>query len=125
MTLKCDYEKAWKELKEEYGEIIFKRRSEKDSVCHDIGLCLHLNILMDVFEKKHTNIIDIRRRSNEEVAGFFMRKYMNLFMKYINLKNRLKKLSQKSMDEKIEISYFRYELNQIYQSIKRDIEECK
>jgi len=29
MTLKCDYEKAWKELKEEYGKIIFKKRKLK------------------------------------------------------------------------------------------------
>jgi len=32
MTLRCDCEKAWKELEEEYGRIIFKRRSEKDSI---------------------------------------------------------------------------------------------
>jgi len=121
MTLRCDYEKAWKELKEEYGRIIFKRRSEKDSIRYDI----ELSILMNELEKKHTNIIYIRRRSNEEVAGFFMRKFMNLFAKYLNLKNRLEKLSQKGMDEKIEISYFRYELAQICQSIKRGIEECK
>jgi len=31
-SVKCDYEKAWKELEEEYGRIIFKRRSEKDSI---------------------------------------------------------------------------------------------
>ncbi|GAH44783.1 unnamed protein product, partial [marine sediment metagenome] len=84
-----------------------------------------LKLYMKEIEGRHRNIIDIRRRSNEEVAGFFMRKFMNLFAKYLNLKNRLEKLSQKGMDEKIEISYFRYELNQIYQSVKKDIEKYR
>jgi len=92
MILKCDYEKAWKELKEEYGKIIFKRRSEKDSVHYDI----ELSILMNDFGKKYTNIIDIRRRSNEKVAGNFMRKYMEVYAKYIDLKSKLKKLYRES-----------------------------
>jgi len=122
MTLKCDYEKAWKELKRCF-ENIAKSENRKHQEYNVFGLN-YFNI-MNSLEKKHTNIIYIRRRSNEEVAGFFMRKFMNLFAKYLNLKNRLEKLGQKGMDEKIEISYFRYELAQICQSIKRDIEECK
>ncbi|GAH27413.1 unnamed protein product, partial [marine sediment metagenome] len=84
-----------------------------------------LRAYMKEIEGRHRNIVTIRRRSNEEVAGLFMRKFMNLFAKYIDLRNRLEKLCQKSMDEKEEIPYFRHELNQIYQSVKRDIEECK
>jgi len=36
------------------------------------------------------------RRSNEEVAGLCMRKYMEIYAKYINLKNELEKLCEKS-----------------------------
>jgi len=41
------------------------------------------------------------------------------------LKNKLEKLDQESMNEEIEISYFKDELDKIYQSVRRDIEECK
>jgi len=50
---------------------------------------------------------------------------MNLFAKYINLKNKLEKLNQESRDKKMGISYFYHELNHIYQSVRRDIEELK
>jgi hypothetical protein len=119
-SLKCDYEKAWKEIEEKFGdEIVYY---EDKRVGNTAG---KLKSYMKEIEGRHRNIIDIRRRSNEEVTGLFMRKFMNLFAKYIDLKNRLEKLSQKSMDEKKEIPYFRHELNQIYQSVRRDIEECK
>jgi len=118
--LKCDYEKAWKEIEEKFGdETVYY---EDNKVGNTAG---KLKSYMKEIEGRHRNIIDIRRRSNEEVAGLFMRKFMNLFTKYINLKNRLEKLSQKSMDEGGGLSYFRHELNQICQSAKRDIEECK
>ncbi len=121
MTLKCDYEKAWKEVEEKFGDEIV--HCEDNKVGNTAG---KLKSYMKEIEGRHRNIIDIRRRSNEEVAGLFMRKFMNLFAKYIDLKNRLEKLSQKkSKDEKEEISYFRHELNQIYQSVRRDIEEYK
>jgi len=119
-SVKCNYEKAWKEFKRYFGiQVIYVPDKEGCRTGREI------DSIMDEIEQKYMNIIDIRRRSNEEVAGFFMRKFMNLFAKYLNLKNRLEKLGQKGMDEKIEISYFRYELAQICQSIKRDIEECK
>ena len=119
-SLKCNYEKAWKEVEEKFGDEIVYYEDKK--VGNTAG---KLKLYMEEIEGRHRNIIDIRRRGNEEVAGLFMRKFMNLFAKYINLKNRLERLSQKSKDEKIEISYFRHELNQIYQSVRRDIEECK
>ena len=118
--LKCDYEKAWKEIEEKFGdEIVY---SEDKRVGNTAG---KLKSYMKEIEGRHRNIIDIRRRSNEEVAGLFMRKFMNLFAKYINLKNKLGILNQESKDEKIGISYFRHELNQIYQSVKEDIEGYK
>lgn len=120
MTLKCDYEKAWRELEKEFGDEVVYSKDKR--VGNTAG---QLRAYMKGIEGRHRNVIDIRRRSNEEVAGLFMRKFMNLFAKYINLKNKLEKLDQESMDEKIEISYFRHELNQIYQSVKKDIEECK
>jgi len=119
-SLKCDYEKAWKEIEEMFGDEIVYYEDKK--VGNTAG---KLKLYMKEIEGRHRNIIDIRRRSNEEVAGLFMRKFMNLFAKYLNLKNRLEELNQESMDEKEEISYFRHELNQIYQSVRRDIEEYK
>jgi len=118
--LKCDYKKAWKEIEEKFGDEIVYYEDKK--VGNTSG---KLKLYMKEIEGRHRNIIDIRRRSNEEVAGLFMRKFMNLFAKYLNLKNELEKLNQKGKDKKIEISYFRYELNRIYQSVKRDIEEYK
>jgi len=119
-SLKCDYEKAWKEVEEKFGdETVY---CEDNKVGNTAG---KLKSYMEEIKGRHKNIIDIRRRSNEEVAGLFMRKFMNLFAKYINLKNKLEKLNQECMDEKIEISYFKHELVKIYQSARRDIEECK
>ena len=120
MTLRCDYEKAWKELKRQFGiQVIYVPDEEGCRTGKEI------DSIMDQIEQKYMNIIDIRRRSNEEVAGLFMRKFMNLFAKYINLKNKLEELNRNSRDEKIGISCFKHELNQIYQSVKKDIEECK
>jgi len=120
MTLRCDYEKAWKEVEEKFGdEMVYY---EDNKVGNTAG---KLKSYMEEIKGRHKNKIDIRRRSNEEVAGLFMRKFMNLFAKYINLKNKLERLNQESKDEKIGISYFRHELNQIYQSVKEDIEDCK
>jgi len=122
-SLKCDYEKAWKEIEEKFGDEMVYYEDKK--VGNTAG---KLKLYMKEIEGRHRNIIDIRRRSNEEVAGLFMRKFMNIFAKYINLKNRLEKLNLESREgrgEKIEISYFRHELNQICQTIKKDIEEYK
>jgi len=119
-SLKCDYEKAWKEIEEKFGDEMVYYEDKK--VGNTAG---KLKLYMKEIEGRHRNIIDIRRRSNEEVAGLFMRKFMNLFAKYINLKNKLEKLNQEYMNEKIEKSYFKHELNQIYQSVRKDIEECK
>jgi len=119
-SLKCDYKKAWKEIEEKFGDEVVYLEDER--VGNTSG---KLKVYMKEVEGRHRNIIDIRRRSNEEVAGLFMRKFMNLFTKFINLKNKLEKLNQECMDEKIEISYFKHELVKIYQSVRRDIEECK
>ena len=122
-SLKCNYKKAWEEIEEIFGDGIVYYEDKR--VGNTAG---KLKFYMKEIEGRHRNIIDIRRRSNEEVAGLFMRKFMNLFAKYINLKNRLEKLNLESRErrgEKIEISYFRHELNQICQTIKKDIEEYK
>ena len=44
-----DSEKAWEELKRDYGEIVFKRESQKDTVRYNI----ELNILMNSYEEKY------------------------------------------------------------------------
>jgi len=119
-SLKCNYEKAWKEVEEKFGDEMVYLKDKKAG-----NTAGKLKLYMREIEGRHRNIIDIRRRSNEEIAGLFMRKFMNLFAKYINLKNKLEKLDQESMNEEIEISYFKDELDKIYQSVRRDIEECK
>jgi hypothetical protein len=93
MILRCDYEKAWKELRECF-ENMAKSENRKHQEYNVFGLD-YFNI-MNSLEKKHTNIIDIKRRSNEKVAGAFMRKYMEMYAKYIDLKSKLKKLYQES-----------------------------
>ena len=112
-SLKCDYEKAWKEIEEKFGdEIVYY---EDKRVGNTAG---KLKSYMKEIEGRHRNIIDIRRRSNEEVAGFCMRKYMEMHAKYSDLKNKLGKICQKSMRNKEEINRVKLELDRIYQSIK-------
>ena len=45
-----DYKKMWEELKREYGKVLFKRKSQKDTIRYDI----ELNILMDSYKQKYT-----------------------------------------------------------------------
>jgi len=114
-SLKCDYEKAWKEIEEKFGdEMVYY---EDKRVGNTAG---KLKLYMKEIEGRYRNIIDIRRRSNEEVAGLFMRKYMEMHAKYVDLKNKLEKLCQKSIKNKEEINEFKLELARIYQSIKGD-----
>lgn len=120
MMLKCDYEKAWKEVEEKFGDEIVYCQDEK--VGNTAG---KLKVYMKEIRGRHKNVITIRRRSNEEVAGLFMRKFMDLFARYLTLKNRLGKLNLEIIEGKIEDPHFKHELNQIYRSVEKDIEECK
>lgn len=89
--IKIDYEGAWKELKNKLGRI------EK------IGFQKHYNysnflIMIEKLEQKHTHdYIDIKRRGNKEIADYCMKKYSDLYLKHINLKNRLKKLIKEKL----------------------------
>lgn len=113
MTLRCDYEKAWKEIEEKFGdEVVYY---EDNKVGNTAG---KLKLYMKEIEGRHRNIIDIRRRSNEEVAGFCMRKYMEMHAKYVDLKNKLGKLCRKNIKDEKEFREFKYELDKIYQSLK-------
>lgn len=112
-SLKCDYKKAWKEVEEKFGdEIVY---SEDKKVGNTAG---KLKLYMKEIEGRHRNIIDIRRRSNEEVAGFCMRKYMEMYAKYVDLKYKLKRLCKKNIKDEKEIDEFKHELDKIYQSLK-------
>jgi len=115
--LRCDYEKAWKEIEEKFGDEIVYYEDER--VGNTAG---KLKLYMKEAEGRHRNIIDIRRRSNEEVAGLFMRKYMGMHAKYIDLKYKLKKLCKKNIKDEKEVRKFRNQLNQIYQSLEEDLE---
>ncbi|MBA7579527.1 hypothetical protein ES708_21398 [subsurface metagenome] len=112
-SLKCDYEKAWKEIEEKFGDEIVYSKDKR--VGNTAG---KLKLYMKEIEGRRRNIIDIRRRSNEEVAGFCMRKYMEMHAKYVDLKNKLEKLCQKSIKNKEEINEFKLELDRICRSIK-------
>ena len=80
--IKIDYEGAWKELKKTIEHHISPTDIYKT-------LFPYINEL----EQKHThNYIDIRRRSDKEIADYCLKKYSELFLKYINLKNKLKKI---------------------------------
>ena len=114
-SLKCDYEKAWKEIEEKFGdEIVYSKDKRLGNTAGK------LKLYMEEIKGRHRNIIDIRRRSNEEVAGFCMRKCMEMHAKYLDLKNKLEKLCQKSIKNKEEINEFKLELDRIYQQIGSD-----
>lgn len=117
MTLKCDYEKAWKEIEEKFGDEIVYCEDKKAG-----NTAGKLKLYMEEIERRHRNIIDIRRRSNEEVAGLFMRKYMGMYAKYVDLKYKLKKLCKKNIKDEKGVREFRNQLNQIYQSIEEELE---
>jgi len=79
--IKIDYEGAWKELRGDMG-----LTSPND-------LYQTINLYMASLEKKHTHdYVDIRKRSDKEVADYCLKKHVELYIKYINLKNKLKKL---------------------------------
>jgi len=115
--LKCDYEKAWKEIEEKFGDEIVYYEDKK--VGNTAG---KLKLYMAEIKGRHRNIIDIRRRSNEEVAGLFMRKYMEMYAKYVDLKYKLKKLCRKNIKDEKEVREFKHQLDQIYQSLEKELE---
>ena len=74
--IKVDYEGAWKELKEKF--------SMSD-------LSLH----MDILEQRHThNYIDIRKRTDKEIADYCLKKYAEMYLELVELKSKLKKLTE-------------------------------
>lgn len=86
--VKVDYEGAWKELKG-YFNGMAKSENRKHQEYNVFGLN-HFNV-MDSFEKKHThNYVDIRKRSNKEVADYCLKKYTELYMENIYLKKKLR-----------------------------------
>jgi len=85
--IKIDYEGAWKELKSVYGE---------DLDLNIIGADAALKCYMDSLERKHThNYIDIRKRSNKEIADYCLKKYNEMYLELVCLKQKLKKLSKR------------------------------
>lgn len=86
--IKVDYERAWKELTKEYGRFIIYFPGKIIPEPHR-----SLDDIMDELGEKHThNYVDIRKRSDKEVADYCLKKHAELYIKYINLKNKLKKL---------------------------------
>lgn len=79
--IRVDYEGAWKELKEYLGKnyITDERVME----------------VVEEFEQKHThNYIDIKRRSDREVADYCLKKHAEMYLELVELKSRLKGLAE-------------------------------
>ncbi|MBA7512701.1 hypothetical protein ES705_04709 [subsurface metagenome] len=86
--IKVDYEGAWKELKKELNI--------SSTIIRDAIFTTSLIDMMDNFEQKHThNYIDIRKRSDKEVADYCLKKYAEVYMENINLKKKLKEHKEK------------------------------
>ncbi len=81
--IKIDYEGAWKELKE-----------DMDSTS-PIDLYQTINLYIDKLEQKHThNYIDIKRRSDKEIADYCLKKHAEMYLELVELKSRLKGLAE-------------------------------
>jgi len=76
--VKIDYEGAWKELK----EYLSKNYITDERIME----------VVENFERKHThNYIDIKRRSDKEVADYCLKKHAEMYLELVELKQRLKK----------------------------------
>ena len=76
--IKIDYEGAWKELKE---------------LCK--GTMYIDDEYMEILERSHTHdYVDIRKRSDKEVADYCLKKYAEVYLENVELKNKLKELSE-------------------------------
>jgi len=80
--IKVDYEGAWKGLK----EYLSKNYITDERIME----------VVEKFEQEHThNYIDIRKRSDKEVADYCLKKYAEVYMENINLKKKLKEHKEK------------------------------
>ena len=86
--IKIDYEGAWKELKE-YFKGMAKSENRKHQEYNVFGLN-NFN-MMNSFEQEHThNYVDIKKRTDKEVADYCLKKYAEVYMENIYLKEELK-----------------------------------
>jgi len=87
-VIKVDYEGAWKELRKDIGD--------KEIENYEDTRPLKIFYIMDDLEQRHThNYIDIRKRSDKEVADYCLKKYAEVYMENINLKKKLKEHKEK------------------------------
>jgi len=91
--IKIDYEGAWKELEEYFYE---KAKSENRKVQeYNIFSLNHYNMMKNL-EKIHTqNVIELKKRSDKEIADYCLKKYTEIYLENINLKKRLKELDKR------------------------------
>jgi len=93
--IKVDYEGAWKELKREYNNISSCRLEDKDAMVKFLTA-----ERMDELEKKHThNYIDIRKRSDKELADYCLKKHAEVYLELVELKGKLKKLTKRGEND--------------------------
>ena len=79
--IKVDYEGAWKELK---GYL------SKNYITDE-----RIMEVVENFEQKHThNYIDIRKRSDKEIADYCLKKHAEVYLENVELKNKLKELAE-------------------------------
>jgi len=77
--IKINYEGAWKELKEQLNKKWITDETIRE--------------LIDNIEQKHIyNYIDIRRRSDKEIADYCLEKHAEIYLELINLKSKMKEL---------------------------------
>lgn len=79
--IKIDYERAWKDLKEEIGDAIMEGGMTGTPI----------KFTMEMFEQKHThNYIDIKKRSDKEIADYCLKKHAEVYLENIDLKKKLR-----------------------------------
>jgi len=75
--IRIDYEGAWKELKEH-----LRKKHITDETVMEV---------VESIEQKHThNYVDIKKRIDKEVADYCLKKYSEVYMENIYLKEELK-----------------------------------
>jgi len=79
--IRIDYEGAWEELKEH-----LRKKHITDETIMEV---------VESIEQKHThNYIDIKKRSDKEVADYCLKKHAEIYLELVELKNKLKGLTE-------------------------------
>lgn len=79
--IRIDYEGAWKELKEH----LMKKHITDETIME----------VVESIEQKHThNYVDIKKRSDKEIADYCLKKHAEVYLELVELKEKLKELAK-------------------------------